>query len=39
MYTYPRRNGRGINLVVALALVWCVAIWFGLIYLLGTLLN
>jgi hypothetical protein len=39
MYSYPRRDRRGINLFLALAIVWCVAIWFGLIYLLGVVIG
>ena len=36
MYSYPRESGRRYNVVLALAIVWCVVIWFGLAYLIGS---
>ena len=37
MYSYPRRAERP-NVGLALALLWCLAIWLAVSYLLGTTL-
>ena len=38
MYSYPREPGRRYNVFFAVAIVWCVGIWVGLAYLIGTFL-
>lgn len=38
MYSYPREPGRRYNVFLAVAIMWCVAIWVGLAYLVGSVL-
>jgi hypothetical protein len=38
MYSHPRQEKRQPNVVLALALLWCVSVWFGLAYLLESAL-
>ena len=38
MYSFPRRHETRLNLVFALAVIFCVGIWIGVGYALGTVL-
>ena len=38
MYSYPREPGRRYNVFLAVAIIWCVGIWVGLAYLVGSVI-